>query len=157
MNEAVEILPAGVRDLLDVWDLERACFGAEAWNLLEVLFALLASQVRLKAVTAAGRLVGFCASEVHAWEGVAWIAMVAVHPKFQRRGIGRSLLSAVEMKVTVSQIKLTVRVSNQAAISLYEQLGYGPVSRIARYYANGEDGLVMKKQRETGDKGGKTD
>jgi len=42
-------------------------------------------------------------------------------------------------------MQLTVRVSNQAAISLYEQEGYHMVDLWQGYYNDGEDGLVMGK------------
>jgi ribosomal protein S18 acetylase RimI-like enzyme len=41
--------------------------------------------------------------------------------------------------------KLTVRISNDNAISLYEQEGYRTVDIWKQYYKDGEDGLVMEK------------
>jgi ribosomal protein S18 acetylase RimI-like enzyme len=40
---------------------------------------------------------------------------------------------------------LTVRISNDKAIALYEDEGYRTVDIWKRYYADGEDGLVMEK------------
>jgi ribosomal protein S18 acetylase RimI-like enzyme len=42
-------------------------------------------------------------------------------------------------------MKLTVRMSNQGAIALYEQEGYRSVDIWKKYYNDGEDGLVMEK------------
>jgi ribosomal protein S18 acetylase RimI-like enzyme len=42
-------------------------------------------------------------------------------------------------------MKLTVRMSNQGAITLYEQEGYRSVDIWKQYYNDGEDGLVMEK------------
>jgi len=39
-----------------------------------------------------------------------------------------------------------VRISNQAAISLYEQEGYHSMDIWKGYYVDGEDGLVMGKK-----------
>lgn len=141
-----QIRPASLGDLFDVWSLERACFGPDAWGLLELTFALLAPSVRLKMVTD-GRLVGFAIGETREWGQAAWIATIGVHPDFQGRGLGRQLLAAVESRLQPAKLKLTVRVSNAPAIALYERFGYHPVNRIARYYSGGEDGLVMEKQR----------
>ena len=44
------------------------------------------------------------------------------------------------------RMKLTVRMSNEPAISLYEQEGYRSVDIWKRYYNDGEDGLVMEKE-----------
>ena len=77
--------------------------------------------------------------------GAGWIATLGVDPGHQRRGIGRTLLRMCETEMGRPLIKLTVRVSNLGAISLYEQEGYRSVDIWARYYNDGEDGLVMEK------------
>jgi ribosomal-protein-alanine N-acetyltransferase len=41
--------------------------------------------------------------------------------------------------------RLTVRLSNDKAISLYEKEGYRTIDIWKRYYNDGEDGLVMEK------------
>lgn len=139
------IAPAGLRDLAAVRRLERLCFGRDAWGWLEVGWSLGCAHVRLKAV-ADGQLVGFAAGEVHARDQEGWVATLGVLPEFQRRGIGRRLLAAVEAGLAMPTLKLTVRVSNAPAIALYEQFGYRPAGRLPRYYQSGEDGLVMERQ-----------
>ncbi len=151
----IDICPATWRDLFAVRELERACFGADAWGLLELSFALLSPSIRLKVVAAnpaapgrtAERLVGFAIGETRPAEQEGWIATIGVHPQFQRQGIGRRLLAAVEARLAQPVLKLTVRVSNMPAQALYREFGYRPVSQIARYYSGGEDGVVMEKRR----------
>ena len=41
-------------------------------------------------------------------------------------------------------MSLEVRVSNLAAINLYQQMGFAEVGRRKRYYENGEDALMME-------------
>jgi ribosomal-protein-alanine N-acetyltransferase len=142
----ITIQPAGWRDLSGVWALEKACFGRDAWSLVDLVLALTSPGVRLKAV-ADGRLVGFVMGEPKPTQNFAWIATLGVHPDFQRRGIATRLLSEVEARLTVPVIKLTVRQSNQGAITLYRKFGYSPIGRWERYYAGGEAGLVMEKRR----------
>jgi len=141
-----EIQPARLSDLFSVHALERACFGRDAWGLVDLTFALLAPTVRLKAVSG-GRLVGFVVGDPRPTEGFAWISTIGVHPHFQRRGIGAALLAAAEAQLTTPVVKLTVRRSNTPALTLYEKFGYAPVSLWEHYYANGEAGIVMEKQR----------
>ena len=142
----VEILPAGWRDLPGVWALEKACFGRDAWGVIELGIALVSSNVRLKAASGE-RLVGLVVGEPHPYEGYAWIATIGVHPEFQRRGIGQRLLAEAEARLTAPLLKLTVRQSNTAAIALYQKFGYASVSRWERYYSGGEAGVVMEKNR----------
>lgn len=150
------IQPARLPDLFAVHALERACFGRDAWGLVDIVFALLSSGVRLKAVTptklgqGGGRLVGFIYGDPRPSQGFAWISTIGVHPDFQRRGLGAALLTAAEAQLTTPILKLTVRQSNLGAIALYEKFGYRPVSTWDNYYASGEAGIVMEKLHRPG-------
>lgn len=76
------------------------------------------------------------------------ICNLAVDPAFRRQGIGRRLVAREEQQFAVSLatgVQLEVRVSNKPAQAFYRRLGYRPVLRIAGYYANGEDAIVMMK------------
>ena len=141
----MELQPATIRDLSAVRRLEKACFEKDAWPVLDLIAALTWPEViRIKAVDD-GRMVGFVAGEPRASKREFWIATIAVDPRYQRRGIGRTLLRACEQQSSLHQLRLTVRISNQAAISLYEQEGYRTVDMWKGYYVDGEDGLVMGK------------
>jgi N-alpha-acetyltransferase 10/11 len=141
----MEIQSASIRDLGALRRLEHACFEKDAWPLLDLIAVLTWPDViRLKAVEN-GELVGFVAGDPRASEGVSWIATIGVDPRYQRRGIGRALLRACEGKTRLPRVKLTVRLSNEPAISLYEKEGYRSVDIWKRYYNDGEDGLVMEK------------
>jgi ribosomal protein S18 acetylase RimI-like enzyme len=142
---AMEIQPASIRDLGALRRLEHACFEKDAWPLLDLIAVLTWPDViRLKAVEN-GELIGFVAGDPRSSEGVNWVATIGVDPRYQRRGIGRALLRACEEKTRLPRMKLTVRMSNGPAISLYEQEGYRSVDIWKRYYNDGEDGLVMEK------------
>lgn len=146
------IAAADLRDLFAVQRLEHVCFGPDAWGWLEVFVTLTSGHIRLKAVLD-GKLVGFAVGEVRVRDQEGWVATLGVDPAYQRRGIGRQLLAAVEAHLPVPLLKLTVRVSNAPAIALYEQFGYRPAGRLARYYPSGEDGLVMERRRTAGPPG----
>ena len=141
----MEIQPASIRDLGALRRLERACLDKDAWPLLD-LMALLTwpDFIRLKAVDN-GEMIGFIAGDSRPSQGVAWIATIVVDPVYQRRGIGLGLLDACEERVKFPRIKLTVRISNDGAISLYKKAGYRTVDIWKKYYSDGEDGLVMEK------------
>ena len=141
----MEIVPASIFDLNALRKLEKACFDKDAWPLFD-LFAVLTfpEVIRLKAVVD-GQMAGFVGGDPRPREGWGWIATIGVDPRFQRRGIGRALLRACEAKLGVPRSRLTVRISNIAAISLYEQEGYATTEIWSRYYSDGEDGMVMEK------------
>ena len=141
----MEILPATILDLNALRKLELVCFEKDAWSLFDLIAVLSWPDViRLKAIED-DNMIGFVAGEMRHSRNAGWIATIAVDPHYQRRGIGRTLLQMCEARMKLPLIKLTVRVSNQRAISLYEKEGYHTVDTWRRYYNDGEDGLVMEK------------
>ena len=141
----MKIQVAGVRDLGALRRLENVCFDKDAWPLFDLIAVLTWPDViRLKAVED-HEMVGFVAGDPRPAQGVGWIATIAVDPRYQHRGYGRALLLACEAQMKFPRSKLTVRISNDNAISLYAKEGYRTVDIWKRYYNDGEDGLVMEK------------
>ena len=143
----MDILPASLRDLASLRKLEQACFPKDAWPLLDLLAVLTwPGIIRLKAV-ADDQMVGFIAGDPRPDEGLAWISTIGVLPGYQRRGIGRMLLLACEEQLPQERIRLCVRVSNEAAIRLYQQEGYLGLDTWQAYYNDKESALLMEKIR----------
>lgn len=103
--------------------------------------------------------------------GEAHITILAVDPNYQRQGLGRAMLEILLYSARQRQLEwatLEVRISNQAALSLYQKFGFREAGRRKRYYQDtGEDALVLclgglqsprflnqlrDWQRETGDR-----
>ncbi len=77
----------------------------------------------------------------------AHITILAVHPEYQHQGLGQvllySLLKTADLR-GLERVTLEVRVSNQAAISLYQKFGFKIAGNRQGYYQdNGEDALVL--------------
>jgi len=144
----MQILPATFLDLNALIKLERTCFGADAWPLLDLIAVLtLANVVRLKAVDSVD-MIGFAAGDPRPAEGFSWIATIGVAPQFRRQGVGRELLRACEARLSTPRLRLSVRLSNDAAIRLYREEGYVRVDVLQNYYKDGEAAIVMEKSRE---------
>ena len=142
----MEIITANILDLNALRKLENESFGRDAWPLFDLVAVLSFSGViRLKAVED-GQMVGFVAGDPHPRDGWGWIATIAVDSRYRRRGIGRALLHACEENLGVPKSRLTVRISNQNAISMYEKEGYVTTDIWKAYYNDGEDGMVMEKE-----------
>ena len=142
----MEIQTANIIDLGALRKLESVCFEKDAWPILDLIAVLTWPDIiRLKAVEN-GEMTGFVAGDPRHSDGTAWISTIAVDPRYQRRGIGRALLQACEAQVKLPLMKLTVRLSNQGAIALYEKEGYRTSDIWRGYYNDGEDGLVMVKK-----------
>ncbi len=146
-SEGYAIEQANWRDLNALRHLERVCFSKDGWPLWDLIGVLaLPNVVRLKAVVD-GEMVGFIAGDVRPGQRMAWIATIAVLPAYRGRGIGKALLRACEELLETSRIRLNVRASNKIAIRLYEETGYQKAGLWKDYYEDGEDALVMQKER----------
>ena len=142
----MEIIKASILDLNSLRKLERESFAKDAWPLFDLIAVLTFPDViRLKSMEN-GQMVGFVAGDPRPRDGWGWIATIAVDPRYRRRGIGRALLHACERNLGVPRSRLTVRISNQIAISMYEKEGYTTVDVWKAYYNDGEDGIVMEKK-----------
>ena len=148
MMTAVEMRRLRSGDLDAIERIERRCYPTP-WS--RSMFAgelAKASSICLGACEAErGRLVAYLivSRYVDAWH----VMNVAVHPHHRRRGIAVRLLDEL-FKLTAGDAKrgytLEVRVSNAAAIALYERIGFQPTGvRRAYYTDNREDALVMWK------------
>ncbi|MGF1675694.1 MAG: ribosomal protein S18-alanine N-acetyltransferase [Rivularia sp. (in: cyanobacteria)] len=77
----------------------------------------------------------------------AHITILAINPEYHRQGMGTALLYSLIKTArdrNLERVTLEVRVSNQAAISLYEKFGFKTAGRRRRYYQdNGEDALIL--------------
>ena len=75
------------------------------------------------------------------------ITNVAVAPAARRRGIARALLTELKQQLAcrnVARIVLEVRVSNEPAIRLYEQLGFSMLGVRKNFYEKPtEDAYIM--------------
>ena len=129
--------------LADVAEIERLCFG-EPW-----------SEEALRLLLTDGAI-GFVCEEdgqATAYGGMiltpfdAQVTNIAVHPTCRRRGLGRAVTEALiaeACKRALEQISLEVRVSNAAAIALYQSLGFYESGRRKHFYRNpAEDAVVM--------------
>ena len=74
------------------------------------------------------------------------IHTIGVDVAYQGHGIGRQLLAALLEHANGGTIFLEVRTDNEAAISLYETVGFVRVGMRRRYYrASGADAYTMRR------------
>ncbi|PSR18773.1 hypothetical protein C8255_05720 [filamentous cyanobacterium CCP3] len=85
----------------------------------------------------------------------AHITVLAVDPRYQRRGLGQWLLVNLlfdacdyrrlepDDQLVLARATLEVRPSNSRAVALYESFGFETLGRRRRYYADGEDALIL--------------
>lgn len=127
--------------------LEKMVFKQDAWPVID-LFAILLSPGTFHLKAQAGKsIVGFISAEENLFEKNASITTVGVDPAYRRMGIARALMNSIEERIHRRAIRLCVRISNNGAINLYEELGYRKIKTRQQYYADGEDAYEMEKIR----------
>jgi|KBSSwiStaDraftv2_1062776.scaffolds.fasta_scaffold372642_1 [ribosomal protein S18]-alanine N-acetyltransferase len=126
--------------------IERRCFG-DPWSEASFRDALRASwSFGLVAENADG-VIGYLIAREAA--GTGEILNLAVDPPCRRQGIAQALLEAGLVALRrrgTEEVYLEVRVSNDAAQSLYRQADFTAVGRRRGYYRNPvEDALVLRR------------
>ena len=75
---------------------------------------------------------------------------IAVSPNYRRQGVAEALIEELVCRLKDKGnhcLTLEVRSSNNAAIALYEKLGFAQVGRRPNYYRNPkEDALILRKE-----------
>ena len=129
-----------------VAELEELCFSLP-WSKKALELLCNGENVGFVALDGEKRVVAYGGMVCVLDEGQ--ITNIAVHPDFRRRKIGEQIVSALlgygEEK-GISLYSLEVRESNQAAISLYQKLGFISVGNRKNFYSNpSENAIIMIK------------
>lgn len=127
--------------------LEQECFSApwsenaissELQNPLSTWFVAMCD----------GVFAGYVGSQ--AVMGEADMMNLAVKPDYRRQGVAEGLVNALVASLKeqeVHSLTLEVRMSNEAAIALYNKLGFAQVGRRPGYYTKPkEDALILRKE-----------
>ncbi len=146
-------------DLL--WQIDQACFPAEiAYSRVELsLYMRRAGSFTLVAEadprdgiksqpesTGAGEIVGFIIAEARRRAG--HIITIDVPEQSRHLGVGSELLTAAEKRLRAAgcpSIALETAVDNLPALAFYKRHQYFVTGTLRRYYSNGVDALVLKK------------
>lgn len=139
-----EIVRLAKEHLPAVAELERQCFS-EPWSEHALELFLEENAVAMVSVSDDGTILGYGSMLFVPDEGQ--LVNLAVLPTARRQGIGKQILSALieEAKTRGAEtISLEVRVSNAAAIALYEHFGFRSVGIRRHFYRQPvQDAAVM--------------
>ena len=142
MTNIIEITDKQAKDcfLLDTKSLKF-------WNFQQWESELKKEYVKALAVFKSEKIVGACLSQMTNDE--ADLLYMAIHPEFQRRGIGKSLFSEfinMSRKNNIKKIFLEVSAKNIPAIKFYDYFNFKTTSVRKKYYQDGSDALLKSKE-----------
>ncbi|MEM4666480.1 MAG: GNAT family N-acetyltransferase, partial [Thermofilum sp.] len=80
---------------------------------------------------------------------VGHVHSIAVDPQFRKKGVGRALMEETFRMLRergVKSVVLEVSIANEAGISFWKSLGFSPVGIRKRFYLDGTDAIIMRKE-----------
>lgn len=160
-NVRVEITLRDSRreDFDRLWKLDQECFPPGiSYSRVELalymrrsgaftVVAEAAAREHKRPADAAAQVVGFIVAEASR-RGLGHIITIDVLPGARRCGVGSRLLTAAEQRLRTAQCSLVfleTAVDNGAAFAFYKRHGYFLVKTTPRYYSNGVDAFVLRK------------
>ena len=130
-----------------VAELEKICFGTEAWSERSVASELTNSLALWLVAEEEGNVWGYVGSQTVMDE--TDMMNIAVHPEHRKQGIAATLVNnLVDVLRTRGShsLMLEVRASNDPARKLYDKLGFQQVGLRKNYYRNPkEDACILRK------------
>ena len=148
---AVVVRRARKSDLDSVEAVEQSSFDVDRFSrsALKRLLAAMTADCRVAEID--GKVVGYVAVLFRAGTFVARVYSIAVDPAYRGRGVAQGLIAGAEQAARVRgsrSLRLEVRASNKAALSLYERAGFTFLERKPGYYQNDEGALRLEKRLE---------
>lgn len=136
-------------DLAAIDRIERRSFDTDRFS-RATLRRLLSSPTAAGLVAdAGGDPAGYAIVLFRAGSLVARLYSIAVDPARRGLGIAGALLDAAEeaaQRRGAGRLRLEVRASNKAGLSLYDRAGFTFLERRPGYYSDGEDAVRLEKR-----------
>ena len=143
----MNIRPWRYEDLNEIAVLESECFSEEPWNMQMLAESFLSPQFTGVLLEEDGTITAY--GGIGVVEDEAELQLIATAEMYRRCGRGAKILEdllSIAREKGAERVFLEVRVSNAPAMSMYLKYGFcGAYARL-RYYPDGEDALVMRKE-----------
>jgi len=148
-NVAVTIVVRDYKpeDFESLWRMDQECFPRGMSYSKQELNGYMGHRGSFTLVATDGKeklqgfIVAHCAASGH-------VITIDVGPGARRAGVGSRLLRAAEDRMRAAgcrAVGLEAAVDNVTALSFYKRHGYDIIRTWPRYYSNGVDALVLKK------------
>ncbi len=130
--------PARMTDAIEIADMSRHFIEAGlgwSWIPSRVACCIRGRNTVVVVAQINGSVAGFAIMSFAV--ETAHLQLLAVRPRFRRRGVGRRLLAWLEetaLTAGTPLISLELRAGNRAALSFYQRLGYRRTGRVHGYY-----------------------
>lgn len=144
----IALRPARPGDLAALVALEQATFAYDRMSPRQFRRHLASANALMLVAEAAGELLGSGLLFLRRHSDTARLYSLATAAAARGRGVGRTLLRAIEAQAIargIRRIRLEVRRDNAAAVALYEGHGYRRIAALDAYYDDGADAWRYEK------------
>lgn len=134
-------------DILNIAAMEKECFPSEPWTYTQIASSFELENFAGILAEDDGTIIGYGGITIAS--DSADIDNIAVTGYFRNSGVGSAILEKlvdIARERGAKKCFLEVRVSNNAALSLYLKHGFKGAYARTRYYLDGEDCLVMVRE-----------
>ena len=134
-------------DLNGIAVLENECFSQDPWNMQMLAESFLSPHFVGVLMEEDGAVTAY--GGIGVVEDEAELQLIATAEMYRRCGRGKLILARLEEEAKSRGAKtmfLEVRVSNSSALMMYLKDGFQGIYTRPRYYRDGEDAVVMKKE-----------
>jgi ribosomal-protein-alanine acetyltransferase len=149
VDMAIKIEYASIRLLGKLYEIEKQCFGQEAFTKQQLTYLFTAYNAIGLAARVNSDIAGFAIARLDIGRTTSFghILTVDIAPAYRRKGIAQKLLQGIEAifrEKGIKECRLEVREDNVAALNLYQKLGYKKVGKLEKYYGKAH-GLYLQK------------
>ena len=139
-------------DLENIMQIEKACFGNDAWSQSNMKSELLAPHTTYVVAEENDSLIGYAGLSKLASSTSSDIQTIAVSESHRGLGVGRKLIESLldfARKQNAKEVFLEVREDKPTPQKLYLSLGFSAIDRRENYYQpDGVAAIVMRLDLE---------
>lgn len=145
----IQIREATLDDLSQLDQLEQQAFATDRLSQRRLRHWILASNRVMLVAMKDQQLLGYALTLLHRGTRLARLYSIAIDQQARGLGLGRTLMQASEAGAARRGrifLRLEVAKNNQAAIGLYQSMGYVIFGTYSDYYDDHQDALRMQKR-----------
>lgn len=134
------------KDIFNIIALHKTCNFLDGWN-EQMLESAFDNNYNAFGVIENEQLVAYIGFDAGIYEYE--LQTVLVNPLFRKKGLAKALMGKMletAKQNNIESIFLEVRENNQSAINLYQSMGFKVINKRIKYYFDGENALIMKKE-----------